>query len=55
MATQDLGYTQHRRSQELKKIETLQSELHFIGSSETSHNMHTVFVDSKDEGSFIWW
>ena len=47
MATQDIAYINHRRSQEVKKLEKLQSELHFLGS--TPRNNHTIFVDNAVE------
>ena len=47
MATQDVAYVTHRRSQEAKKLESLQNELHFLGS--TSRNTHTVFVETPEQ------
>ncbi|CAG9467844.1 unnamed protein product [Pedinophyceae sp. YPF-701] len=50
MRTQDVRYLGMKAQQEAKKVERLQSTLHFLGGgSVQSGNSHTVFVDSERE------
>jgi len=47
MKTQDTNYLTSKSQIEKKKIETLRSELHFIGLE--PRNKHTIFVDDEKE------
>lgn len=53
MKDQDLSYVRIQKQRDAKKIERLQSSLHYIeGPSEKNASMkrkHTVFVDSKED------
>lgn len=56
MKDQDLSYIRMQRQKDIKKIEKLQSSLHFIdyssnGKSTTTSRKrkHTIFVDTKEE------
>lgn len=47
MKTQDLAYLEMKRAIDMKKIEKLQQDLHFIDAPKVNH--HTIFVDSQVE------
>ncbi|XP_071801138.1 probable U3 small nucleolar RNA-associated protein 11 [Asterias amurensis] len=50
MDTQDKRYVNHKLTVETKKIEKLNSSLHYVQESiEKPKNKHTFFVDSKQE------
>uniref|UniRef100_A0A1Z5KUS8 U3 small nucleolar RNA-associated protein 11 n=1 Tax=Ornithodoros moubata TaxID=6938 RepID=A0A1Z5KUS8_ORNMO len=49
MQTQDLNYITMKRNTESKKIDKLQSNLHFLGADSAVKNKHIFFVDSKEE------
>lgn len=49
MQSQDLKYIKYKRSIDLKKINKMQSELHFIDDSDKPKNSHVFFVDKKNE------
>jgi U3 small nucleolar RNA-associated protein 11 len=58
MKDQDLSYIRMQKQKDLKKIERLQSSLHFIdysnnnestSKSTTKKRKHTIFVDTKEE------
>jgi len=57
MKDQDISYIRMQRQKDIKKIERLQSSLHFIDYSDTNSTSatasrkrkHTIFVDSKEK------
>ncbi|XP_067305693.1 probable U3 small nucleolar RNA-associated protein 11 [Pseudorasbora parva] len=49
MRTQDIKYVEMKRVSEIKKIERMKSELHFLDVNEEKKNKHVFFVDSKKE------
>lgn len=49
MSTQDLRYITMKRTMEMKKIETLQAQLHLLDTANSTENKHIFFVDSKEE------
>lgn len=49
MQSQDLNYINYKRAIDAKKIEKLQSELHFIDSVDKPKNKHIFFVDNEKE------
>jgi U3 small nucleolar RNA-associated protein 11 len=54
MKDQDLSYVRMQKQRDAKKIDRLQSSLHYIeGASENSNKKrkHTVFVDSNDDAA----
>lgn len=53
MQTQDLNYINYKRQMDSKKIEKLQSELHFTDSRDKPKNKHTFFVNNKEEKKTI--
>lgn len=61
MKDQDLSYIRMQRQKDIKKIERLQSSLHFIDYNDTNSKSttpskkrkHTIFVDSKEEAQSV--
>ncbi|KAG1948110.1 putative U3 small nucleolar RNA-associated protein [Pimephales promelas] len=49
MRTQDIRYVEMKRVSEMKKIERMKSELHFLDVNEEKKNKHVFYVDSKKE------
>jgi U3 small nucleolar RNA-associated protein 11 len=51
MKDQDLSYIRMQKQKDVKKIESLRSNLHFLDQSDenTCKRTHTVFVDSREE------
>lgn len=49
MKDQDLTYVRMHRQRDFKKVDKLQSDMHFLGSSEDVGRMHTIFVESQEE------
>lgn len=51
MKDQDLSYIRMQKQKDVKKIESLRSNLHFLDQSDesTRKRTHTVFVDSREE------
>lgn len=49
METQDLKYVAYKRHMEAKKVDRLQSQLHFLDYSNSTKNKHTFFVDEEEE------
>jgi U3 small nucleolar RNA-associated protein 11 len=48
MKTQDLGYVRMQKQRDAKKVERLQSSLHFLAdNSESKKRKHTIFVESR--------
>lgn len=61
MKDQDLSYIRMQRQKDIKKIERLQSSLHFIDYNDAAGKVtktsrkrkHTIFVDSKEEAQNV--
>jgi U3 small nucleolar RNA-associated protein 11 len=49
MKNQDLAYVRYQRQKEVKKIERLQSTLHFLNADATNHRDHIIFVDQPQK------
>ncbi|XP_050986422.1 LOW QUALITY PROTEIN: probable U3 small nucleolar RNA-associated protein 11 [Labeo rohita] len=49
MRTQDIRYVEMKRVSEMKKIERMKSELHFLDVNEEKKNKHVFYVESKKE------
>ena len=49
MKHQDLAYVTNQRVKDLRKIEKLQSSLHFLDSSSSAQRKHTIFVETASE------
>lgn len=51
MKDQDLGYIRMQKQKEIKKVDRLQSSLHFLDQTTTAtkKRKHTIFVDSQEE------
>lgn len=51
MKDQDLTYVRMHRQRDLKKVDKMQSEMHFLGAASAKDvgRKHTVFVDSQED------
>ena len=47
--SQDAAYVQTKLNQETRKIEKLNDNLHFLGSSKTNNSRHTIFVEKAED------
>ncbi|KAK6628092.1 hypothetical protein RUM44_010574 [Polyplax serrata] len=51
MNTQDLRYITMKRTMEMKKIESLQAQLHMLDITNKTQNKHIFYVDSQEEAN----
>ncbi|KAK7576056.1 hypothetical protein V9T40_012342 [Parthenolecanium corni] len=52
MQTRDLKYVNSRRTMEVKKIDKLKSQLHFIDKADQTPNSHIFFVEDEEAKDF---